>query len=776
MIRSLDADAVADALRRTDLPADVRRVLEIREASGSASVKKLYAMENQACRDDRLRDLIKHHGARTGRPTAQSVQPLNLPKAGPKLATCDTCAKPYAPKHPVCPWCGAPAHPAPRLAWKPEMVDHVLEVMSTRSLDAVEWFFGDVLLSISGCIRGLFVAGPGRSLIASDYSAIEAVVAACLAGEQWRIDTFVAQRDIYLMSASAITGIPYETYIAYYEAHGEHHPHRQAIGKIAELALGFMGFVGAWRAFDPESDTKSDDEIKSIILKWRAASPRIVGLAGGQQVNWQPDTHGMEGAAIEAIQSPGRITRPRPPAGMAAFPADISFQVRDFGTTGRPALFMKLPSTRELTYHEPRLSDSGKSWAPIRISYKTENTNPKYGPIGWVEMDTYSGRIWENCIAEGTPVLTEKGWKRIETITAADRVYDGLDFVNQKGIFPGGAQHCIEVDGVWMTPDHEVLCDEGWRNASEVQEPGWGKVRQTDGFIRAASRPVDEPTLAILLRLRKRGSAHCERDAERPGGELWVRHGEASARPKDSRHVVPPSVSGLAIDERPLPTADASGVAELWRARYQSLRAVGAFVRKLLGRHGADLRERFGTGPRGQRCGLFARELPLDYSSGKFQQSQSECLDRNAAGADDGRAGVNRFRDRKNDYSVSAAERLADGQIAHSAGHDSTRRVYDIVDCGPRQRFVVMGRTGPFIVHNCVQAVAHDIQRHGIELCRAAGYDMVLGVYDEDVFEVPEGFGSVEEVERLMGAMPPWAAGWPIRAAGGWSGARYRKG
>lgn len=471
-IRSLDADAVADALRRTDLPDDVRRVLEIREASGSASVKKLYAIENQTCRDDRLRDLIKHHGARTGRPTGAGPQPLNLPKAGPKLATCDTCAKPYAPKHPVCPWCGAPAHPAPRLAWKPEMVDPVLEVMATRSLDAVEWFFGDALLSISGCIRGLFVAGPGKSLIASDYSAIEAVVAACGAGEQWRIDTFNAQRDIYLMSASAITGVPYETYIAYAEAHGENHPDRQRVGKIAELALGFMGWIGAWRAFDPESDSKSDDEIKSIIVKWRAASPRIVALAGGQSINWQPELHGIEGAAIEAIQTPGRITTPRAPSGMAPFPVRIEFQVRPFGTTGRPALFMRLPSGRELTYHEPRLSDSGRSWAPIRISYKTENTNPKYGPIGWVEMDTYSGRLWEN----------------------------------------------------------------------------------------------------------------------------WV------------------------------------------------------------------------------------------------------------------------------------------------------------------------------------QAVAHDIQRHGIELCRAAGYDMVLGVYDEDVFEVPEGFGSVEEVERLMGTMPAWAAGWPIRAAGGYRSVRYRKG
>lgn len=473
-IRSLDSDAVLDALKRDDLPPDVRRVLEIRAASGSASVKKLYAMENQSCRDDRLRDLIKHHGARTGRPTAISVQPLNLPKAGPKLATCDMCAKPYAPKHSVCPWCGAPAHPAPRLAWKPEMVDHVLEVMSTRSLDAAEWFFGDALLSISGCIRGLFVAGPGKSLIASDYSAIEAVVAACMAGEQWRIDTFNAQRDIYLEGASRISGIPYETYAAYKVEHGYDHPDRQDLGKISELAFSYGGWIGAWRAFDPKEAEKTDEQLIGYVKRWRAASPRIVAMWGGQQVNWQPELFGIEGAMIEAIRTPGRVTVPRLPStmfGQPEFPVRLEFVVREFGNTGRPALFMKLPSGRLLTYHEPRLSDSGRQWAPVRITFKTENTNPKYGPIGWVEMDTYGSRAFEN----------------------------------------------------------------------------------------------------------------------------------------------------------------------------------------------AD------------------------------------------------------------------------------------------------------------------QAIAHDIQRHGIELCRAAGYDMVLGVYDEDVFEVPEGFGSVEEVERLMGTMPPWAAGWPIRAAGGYRSARYRK-
>lgn len=470
-LSSLDAEAVTAALERDDLPPDVRRVLEIRSTIGSASVKKLYAIENQTSADDRLRGLILHHGARTGRPTGRGPQPLNLPKAGPQLATCVACGRPHGPAHKLCPWCAAPAHPAPRLSWKPEMVDPVLEIMATRSLAAVEFFFGDAVECIMGCVRGLFQAGEGKRLIASDYSAIEAVVAACGAGEQWRIDTFNRKEDIYLRSASAITGTPYEAYIDYKKQHGDNHPDRQKIGKIAELALGFMGWVGAWKAFDKKGG-RTDAEIADLIKKWRAASPRIVAIAGGQTFNWQPCLHGIEGAAIQAIELPGVTFTAQPPPGMAPFPVEIPFVVEPYGNSGHNALFMTLPSGRRLTYHKPFIGESGRPWAPKSIKFWTENTNAKYGPLGWVVMDTYAGRLWEN----------------------------------------------------------------------------------------------------------------------------WV------------------------------------------------------------------------------------------------------------------------------------------------------------------------------------QAVAHDIQRHGIELCKAAGYPMVLGVYDEDIFEVPEDFGSVEEVERLMATMPSWAQGWPIRASDGWAGKRYRKG
>lgn len=379
------------------LPPAARRVLEIRSLIGSASVKKLYAMEYQASRDDRLRNLIVHHGARTGRPTGEGPQPLNLPRSGPPLVWCGACRRPHKLSVTACPWCGVPCPPIERKGrWQPDMVPHVLEIMAARSLGLVEWFFGDALLAISGCIRGLFVARPGYDLIASDYSAIEAVVAAMMGGEQWRIDTFRAGRDIYLASASMITGIPYETYIAYYEQHGEHHPDRQYVGKIAELALGYGGWEGAWRAFDPNQTDKQTAEIETIIRAWRNASPQIVALWGGQRVRthvgWMDELYGIEGAVIRAIQSPETYQIPNPPSDGAVqpFPVQLGFYVRD------DILHMILPSGRALKYHSPRLEPSSSRPGTLAISYMTWNSNPKYGGMGWVRMATWGSRIFEN--------------------------------------------------------------------------------------------------------------------------------------------------------------------------------------------------------------------------------------------------------------------------------------------------------------------------------------------------------------------------------------------
>lgn len=398
---SMDADHLKDALTWPHVTGAPRRALEIRQLIGSASVKKLYALEHQSSVDDRVRNMIVHHGARTGRPTGEGPQPLNMPREGPKLRWCDNpaCYRPSRPSADACLWCAAPANPGWKTKWGgrprnlpdtvPTSVEIALELMSHRSLELVEWYLGDALLTISGCLRGLFQAGPGMELIASDFSAIEAVVIAMLAGEQWRIDAFRERKPIYLLSASKITGVSLEEYLAYKEQTGEDHPDRQKIGKVNELANGFGGWIGSSRAFGAEGP---DELIKARILAWRAASPAIVDLWGGQSRRppWEESApreyFGYEGMAIQAIQYPGHVFEWR----------GVQFFMRQ--THIGAALIVRLLSGRELTYHQAKVSPSPRWPGQLAITYMTWNSNPKYGPMGWVPMETYGGRLTENIV------------------------------------------------------------------------------------------------------------------------------------------------------------------------------------------------------------------------------------------------------------------------------------------------------------------------------------------------------------------------------------------
>lgn len=391
---TLDSDAVDGALLGADLPADARRALEIRRLVGSASVKKIYSMARMATAEDRLCDLFIFHGSRTGRDAHADVQPGNLPKAGPAVRWCESegCNRPYAGNPSCCPWCGASSafsrdrhDPKSDAGWTWHAVPHALEVLAHGSVDLAEWFFGDALLAISGCVRGMFVAGPRKDLICSDYSSIEAVVTAALSGEQWRLDAFARRDDIYLTSAAKITGRSLEWYM---ENGGKKHPDRQYIGKPAELGLGFGGWIGAWRQFD-SSERFSDDAVKENIVAWREASPSIVEFWGGQTRGrpWAPERlelFGLEGCAIAAIQSPGQAYAYR----------GVTYMMQG------DALYCRLLSGRLLTYHRPRLGP-GRWDATLGITFEGWNTNPKKGGRGWIRMPTYGGSLAENVI-QGT--------------------------------------------------------------------------------------------------------------------------------------------------------------------------------------------------------------------------------------------------------------------------------------------------------------------------------------------------------------------------------------
>lgn len=399
---AMDSDAVEETLKDPWIPDDARRALEIREKIGSASVKKLYAFRNTVSKWGRIHDLINYHAARTGRDGGKDAQTQNLPKAGPEVFKCGSCARYFGIHTHVCPWCETLQPPSlEKLEWHPAVVDDVLEIIATRSLDLVERFFGDAFENIVGCLRGLLVAAPGHDLIASDFSAIEGVVTAALAGEEWRLEVFRTHGKIYEMSASKVSGVPLEEFLKYKKETGRHRPERQSIGKCLELACGFGGWVGATKAANIRMDRFfTDDQIAQHILAWRAESPAIVELWGGQfrghpfrAETIRAEYFGLEGAAIQAILNPG-----------------TTYTVQAPHKDSRPiryvmhgdVLYCILPSGRPLAYHRPRLEPGTKGpWAQhggLSITFWGWNSNPKMGPMGWCHMDTYGGKLTENVV------------------------------------------------------------------------------------------------------------------------------------------------------------------------------------------------------------------------------------------------------------------------------------------------------------------------------------------------------------------------------------------
>lgn len=387
-VPDLGADTVTEALKSTIVSGDARRVLEIRQILSSANIKKLPALKRQLNSDGRLRDQYMYCGAdRTGRWSSGGVQLQNITSKGPKSKQCSCCGMFAGQAHTGnCPNCGADAW-SNMNDWTVEAVEHAMNHAKNLDLKTLESLWGSPSTLIGGCLRGLFVAKEGHRLICVDFSAIEAVVAACLTRCQWRIDVFAGHGKIYELSAASITGTPVEEYFKYKEENGFDHPDRKKIGKVAELASGYGGWLGAWRNFGAEG---TDDEIKKQILAWRDASPEIVEMWGGQYRdlgNWEftPECYGLEGMAVLAVLNPGQVFTH----------IDISYMCKD------DVLYCRLPSGRMLHYHRPVLVDDMHRLAKkpsYKITFEGYNTDASKGRVGWTRMETYGGKLFENVV------------------------------------------------------------------------------------------------------------------------------------------------------------------------------------------------------------------------------------------------------------------------------------------------------------------------------------------------------------------------------------------
>ena len=315
---TLGKKAVAELLKTA--PPQLQKVLTLRQQLAKSSVKKYQAMETAVCADGRARGMFQFYGAnRTGRWAGRIIQMQNLPQ------------------------------------------NHLDDLSEARGLvrvgdfDALEMLYEDVPDTLSQLIRTAFVPQENRKFIVADFSAIEARVIAWFAGEKWRQDVFAEGKDIYCASASQMFGVPVEK-------HGINGHLRQK-GKIAELALGYGGSVGALKAMGALEMGLQEDELPALVSAWRQANPKIV------QFWWAVDH-----AVMDAVT---RKTTTKTHG--------IIFSARN------GMLFITLPSDRSLAYVKPKIGEN--RFGGGCITYEGIGGTKK-----WERLESYGPKFVENIV------------------------------------------------------------------------------------------------------------------------------------------------------------------------------------------------------------------------------------------------------------------------------------------------------------------------------------------------------------------------------------------
>ncbi len=328
-VENLRKETVSDLLSQGGHSDEVQRMLEIRQELGKTSTKKYEAIENCVCDDGRVRGLLQFYGAnRTGRWAGRLVQVQNLPRT-------------YT-----------------------EPIDLARDFVRGRKKDHLRAFYGNVPDTLSQLIRTAFIATPGNVLIDADFSAIEARVIAWLSGEQWVLDAFKAGKDIYCETASQMFKVPV--------VKGGENGHLRQRGKVAVLACGYQGGVGAMRRMDTGHllDEASDDEVQGLVNDWRNANPHTVNL-------W----HDVEDAAVQVIAYGGSER-------VRSLVLSREFDLMQ----GTQVFTIQLPSGRKLYYINPTLTEN--RWGNPSIAYYgVDQTSKK-----WKQIETYGGKLTENCV------------------------------------------------------------------------------------------------------------------------------------------------------------------------------------------------------------------------------------------------------------------------------------------------------------------------------------------------------------------------------------------
>ena len=343
---SLGKKDVAGLIRETD--GNISEALKLRLQLAKSSVKKYQAMQNAVCKDGRAHGMFQFYGAnRSGRWAGRLIQLQNLPQ-----------------------------NHMPDLA-------EARELVRTGDYDTMEMLYDDIPDTLSQLIRTAFIARPGYKFIVSDYSAIEARVLAHLAGETWRSKVFAEGKDIYCASASQMFGVPVEK-------HGVN-AHLRQKGKIAELALGYGGSVGALKSMGALEMGLTEEELQPLVDSWRNSNPMITAFW------WDVDT---------AVKTTIKQRIPTEVRG-------IKFCYKS------GMLFIKLPSGRMLSYVKPRIGEN--SFGGESVTYEGISSTKK-----WERIESYGPKFVENIVQAVSRDLLCYAMQNLSDLQICGHVHDEL--------------------------------------------------------------------------------------------------------------------------------------------------------------------------------------------------------------------------------------------------------------------------------------------------------------------------------------------------------------
>jgi DNA polymerase I-like protein with 3'-5' exonuclease and polymerase domains len=571
-------------------------------------------------------------------------------------------------------------------------------------------------------VRPLIKASPGKKLVVVDLSQIEVRTAVWLSGDMKTMELIRSTPDLY-------------------EAFG--------------IAFGL------WKAEDGslrEKNPKLRQMLKIIGLGvlYGASAPKVATIAGCS-----------EQEASQMVRIVHRTLKPV---------TQLWKKLTTLLNTARKdgSLTLTLPSGNRLYYRNVK---SGGGRATVGDIVK--NGRP-------MTVRLWFGSLVENCLTGDTLIEVLRGpipeWIRLDALEEDDLVCDGVSFVSHRGLKHSGVQSVIECHGVSCTPEHQFLDkNNSWVEAEKACKQPRSMVDYAHGLTKAGEG-------LHRAEVRQHGCYPPDRETQTTTGvgnavRLWehiyplfrgysfrtlLRGGlpntqkERQRVPENSRNVQAQALCSVAVDVRPLSAADPSGVEELRGPWYSGLRALATKLRELLLRHGPFVGRGTVLGQKRQQRGLLSRELPVDHVSGKRPKHESL----SDTGVGPRRGGTERGEIL--DPLVSLERGDAPDRSLQNPGQLS-KPVYDILDCGPRNQFLVKGVDGQqLIAHNCSQSLARDIFVDRLLEIEKLGYQVILHVHDEVVIEIDgdKADKCLTEVIDLMSTPPAWIPSIALSAEG----------